>query len=509
MIRKLFLSLPLLLSATAAQAQDAHARALAPFLDERTVAVLHIDLGAIDLDRITPRIAAALDVPAARLNEPKKRFGEILNGLKKAGATHLYLVMSLADVPDYSAFAVVPLAKGTDAKALAAALEKSWLSNEHFSFEKVGNAVVGSEHRATRDRLRKLKPTPRPDLLKALAATRGFARLVVVPTLDTARILEETMPTLPDELGGGSIKPLSRGLRWVALRVALPAKGAKTPAVRVVVQAANARQAKELNALIGRVGKAVTKLKEVREEAPGVDKVVKLLSFQVKDDRLTLDLDDKVVAPLLKPFVARALEVEELSRIGGQLRKLALAMHEYHDESGRLPAPASYDKGGKALLSWRVHLLPHLGQAALYKEFKLDEPWDSPHNKKLLARMPAAYRPASAKLAAEFKTTCLTPVGEETVFPGKTGVRIVDITDGTSSTILLLDAADDHAVPWTKPGDLKVDKKDPLKGLGFRHGGRALVAFADAEVRFVSAKVAPMTLWAMFTRSGGEVVEME
>src|SRR5262249_39459384 len=158
-------------------------------------------------------------------------------------------------------------------------------------------------------------------------------------------------------------------------------------------------------------------------------------------------------------------------------RKLAVAMHEYESTHGRLPPAASHGKDGKALLSWRVHLLPHLGQSALYKEFKLDEPWDSPHNRKLLAKMPAVYRPASARLAGQHRTTCLAPVGEETIFYGKAGTRIGEITDGTFSTILLVDAADDRAVPWTKPDDLKVDKKDPLRGLGFRHGGRALVAF--------------------------------
>src|SRR5262249_19374530 len=54
-----------------------------------------------------------------------------------------------------------------------------------------------------------------------------------------------------------------------------------------------------------------------------------------------------------------------------------------------LPPAASYDLQGKGLQSWRVHLLPFLGEDKLYKEFRLNEPWDSDHNKKLLSRMPA------------------------------------------------------------------------------------------------------------------------
>ena len=36
-------------------------------------------------------------------------------------------------------------------------------------------------------------------------------------------------------------------------------------------------------------------------------------------------------------------------------------------------------------------ILPFLEQQALYSKFKLDEPWDSPHNKALISEMPPTY----------------------------------------------------------------------------------------------------------------------
>src|SRR5262249_39906828 len=57
------------------------------------------------------------------------------------------------------------------------------------------------------------------------------------------------------------------------------------------------------------------------------------------------------------------------------LKQLALAMHFYHDVHKRLPGPAIVDRNGKPLLSSRVAILPYVEQNALYKEFKLDEPW--------------------------------------------------------------------------------------------------------------------------------------
>ncbi|HMC64014.1 MAG TPA: DUF1559 domain-containing protein, partial [Gemmataceae bacterium] len=64
------------------------------------------------------------------------------------------------------------------------------------------------------------------------------------------------------------------------------------------------------------------------------------------------------------------------------LRLLGIAMHNYHDSIGHLPPAALRDKKGKPLLSWRVALLPYVEEEKLYKEFRLDEPWDSTHNKK-------------------------------------------------------------------------------------------------------------------------------
>src|SRR5262249_23416572 len=68
-------------------------------------------------------------------------------------------------------------------------------------------------------------------------------------------------------------------------------------------------------------------------------------------------------------------------------------MHTYHDAHDSLPPPAVYDRDGQPLLSWRVLILPYIEQRELFGEFKLDEPWDSPHNLALLPKMPLLYQP--------------------------------------------------------------------------------------------------------------------
>jgi hypothetical protein len=122
--------------------------------------------------------------------------------------------------------------------------------------------------------------------------------------------------------------------------------------------------------------------------------------------------------------------------------------------------------------------------------------------------MPAVFRPVSEKLARQHRTTYLVPWGRETMFPPRGGVRVAEIADGTTHTILLVDGSDDVAVEWTRPDDLVVEGKNPRKGLSTRHGGQVLVGMADGAVRFLPATFGSMSLWALFTRAGGEVVEL-
>ena len=188
------------------------------------------------------------------------------------------------------------------------------------------------------------------------------------------------------------------------------------------------------------------------------------------------------------------------------LKQIALAVHFYCDEKkGRFPADVT-DKDGKPLLSWRVELLPYLDQKELYDQFKRDQPWDSDHNKKLLAKMPKVFASPRVQVKAAGHTVYQGFSGPGAVFePGKSRTFPGHFADGTSNTILAVEAS--VAVAWTKPADLPFDEKKDLPELGKGYGSKPLAALCDGSVRPLDmTKLTATTLKSAITINGGDVL---
>ncbi len=195
-----------------------------------------------------------------------------------------------------------------------------------------------------------------------------------------------------------------------------------------------------------------------------------------------------VLVALLLPAVQAAREAARRMQSSNNLKQIALAMHNYHDVYKTFPPRANFSADGKPLLSWRVHILPFIEQEALYRQFRLDEPWDSPHNRQFIEQMPTLYRNPSVK-PSNSHASYLVPTGKGSMFAGQAGTKMRDITDGTSNTILALEVNEDASVVWTKPDDLAYDPAKPLAGLGTAHPGGFWAAMADGSVHFIVASI--------------------
>lgn len=197
----------------------------------------------------------------------------------------------------------------------------------------------------------------------------------------------------------------------------------------------------------------------------------------------------------------------EMGRVqsANNLRQIAVALLGHEAAHGGFPPAYSSDPAGKPLLSWRVQILPHLGQKALYDRFKLDEPWNGPNNRPLIAAMPQVFRSPGGG-AGRGMTNYLTVRGESTAFPGTEKVSLDEIArqDGAANTIMVVEVSDAAAVVWTKPDDLKYDQDDPAVGLADPRSGGFNAAFCDGSVQLIPGGISANVLKALFTRNGGE-----
>jgi prepilin-type processing-associated H-X9-DG protein len=223
-----------------------------------------------------------------------------------------------------------------------------------------------------------------------------------------------------------------------------------------------------------------------------------------------------VAAALLWPAIQSSRSASLRTRSVTNLKRIGLAMHNYHSTNNTFPAQASTGRDGKPLLSWRVALLPYLEEQELYNQFKLDESWDSPHNKPLAARMPDVFAIPGSRAEAG-KTFYRGFSGEGVLFDPKMkgGVGIQTITDGTSNTIGIVEAK--TSVIWTKPDEEipfnpavnAFGAADLFKALGGHFPGGFNALFLDGSVRFLKVSINPVVLRALITRNGGEVISSD
>jgi hypothetical protein len=152
-----------------------------------------------------------------------------------------------------------------------------------------------------------------------------------------------------------------------------------------------------------------------------------------------------------------------------------------------------------------VELLPFLGQKALYDQYRMDEPWDSPANQKVLERMPeifhSPYDDPKSTNSAYFAL-----VGPGTAFEGADGITWKQIwsADGAADTILFIEAK--RNIPWTKPEDIPFDPQKPLPAVGGFEEGHLSAAFTDGHAARMKTETIKDQLKWLIMRNDGHAI---
>jgi DNA-directed RNA polymerase subunit RPC12/RpoP len=222
---------------------------------------------------------------------------------------------------------------------------------------------------------------------------------------------------------------------------------------------------------------------------------------------------------LLMPKVGRPREASRRTQCWMNLRQIGVGLQAYHERYGCFPPAYIADERGTPKHSWRVLLLPFLGEGGLYEQYRFDEPWNGPHNRELAARMPRVYRCPTRpsrlyETAVESSTSYAMIVGPHAISGGASTRKISDIKDGLAGTIFVAECARMH-IPWLEPRDLPADQirsvgsysrnlKGTFVGINSYHGDGAFVLFGNGVTALLRDDIEEKTLKAALTIDGGD-----
>jgi hypothetical protein len=498
-------------------AGDSSFAAVAPLVDNQTFLIGRLDAQKLPLDKLQTRLTAIIDKISGDPNMVQNmapiasHIQKVRTAFLEAGGQDVFVLVSTSYAPTPTPFFVVTCADPGKLEAVQSFVKQLLdASQEKLAVRKHGarSLLVGQPR--TLELLTALKTEPRAEVTAAANAIADAPiQLLIVPSADQHRVLKETMPSFPKPWENITGQVVSDGIQWGALTL----EATPTLKANLVIESKDPPSAEQLKTVVATSLDALAQLPVVQQAILQAGQLLKLLTPTVQDKRLTVTVteDNETLQAISTPLVAAITAARQNARRTqsiNNLKQIGLAMHMYHDKYKRFPPAASYDATGKPLLSWRVHILPFLDQQVLYNQFKLDEPWDSEHNKKVAETVPAQYLDPAAGLKPGL-TTYLVPMGEGTVFGGKESMGLRDVIDGSSNTIMVVNVIPDRAVIWTKPEDLEVKEDAPLTGLVTEARKQFETTFCDGSVRTLSNTIDPKILWLLFQANDGKPIDYD
>jgi hypothetical protein len=218
-----------------------------------------------------------------------------------------------------------------------------------------------------------------------------------------------------------------------------------------------------------------------------------------------------ILIALLMPEVG-SREASGRARCSDNLKQIGLALSNYYDVYDALPPAYVVDRHGRPMHSWRALLLPYFGDG-LASQYDFDEPWDGPHNRPLIDKMPDALRCPDDKDAPPGTTNYVAVIGDQTAWPYDKSRTREALVDGLPRTAVVVEVTGLN-IPWTAPRDLDFEMLDfnvnseTDYGVRSHHHGGASVLLGDGSVRFLPPNSPPELLRSLLTVAGGESVTL-
>jgi len=218
-----------------------------------------------------------------------------------------------------------------------------------------------------------------------------------------------------------------------------------------------------------------------------------------------------VILMAFLPTVRFSQAAAKHSMCCGHFKQLSLALHNYHDTYGSFPPAYIADAQGTPMHSWRVLILPFIEESKLYEQYRFDQPWDGPNNRKLHSQMPRTFSCPSDASRLEGTTAYVAVIGTHTVWPGETCVSFNQVLDGTAASLLLVEVHD-SGIHWMEPRDLHVSQMAPTinsergQGISSGHTNGANAALVDASLIFLPENYPADQLRKLLTIDDGAVV---
>lgn len=333
-------------SVTSTQAQpEDMSRVLSPLIDERTVAILRIDLTRVDIEAFH---ATALEImrqsesttPSAEeeagLLNLKEKPKQWLSQFTAAGGKTIYALWGTANPLDV--LIAIPVASATDALALnsqiAEIMSKSWTDDQLKQTHKDNLILIGMP--STLEKWNRISPTARPELQQATTTIGpGAIQLFLIPNTDTRRVVEALLPAVSEQRVVPETNAIIKGLQWAALSIDLPPH----PSLKLHIESADAASASALRDTLIKGYEVIAQMPQLQHIGHPLREALNTLTPTVQGHTLRLAEDKKCIELVTHFIVPTLVEAEETAEritcatnLSGMGKAILIYANDYEDK---------------------------------------------------------------------------------------------------------------------------------------------------------------------------------